>query len=368
MKISIPKILFGIFLLLPFYSSLNAQEQVAASGLSIETKIHYGFIARHHPEMAVFSDIHFPVFELVLSKQTIGNKPWHRIYSYPEIGISYWQCEFENSEILGHAKAIYPFIRFPLIRSNRFALNFGFGLGLGYFSNKFDRLNNYKNTAIGSHLNALINLMFEAKYNLSPRFRLFTGLSFTHFSTGAMVMPNYGINIPTANLGLSFSLKNTRTAYLKHDLPELDRSWEYLIIASFGIKEISPVDNIKYLVYNVSGDFLKPMSLKYKIGGGLDLFYDDSKVYALEQKGIYEDKVSSNFSFGLHFTYEQTLSRVSILLELGTYLYSNNNLDGNIYEKLIITYLFSPKILASVALKAHRTKADFISWGVGYKF
>ena len=175
MKIVISKILFGICILLPISSFLNAQEQ-GLSGLAIETKIHYGFIARHHPEMAVFSDIHFPVFELALSKQTFGNKLWHQIYSYPEIGISYWQSKFANSKVLGNANAVYPFIRFPLIRSNRFSLNFRFGVGLGYFSSKFDRLENYKNTAIGSHLNAIINLMFEAKYNLSPRFRVFTGM------------------------------------------------------------------------------------------------------------------------------------------------------------------------------------------------
>jgi len=367
MKMHVNKILLGIYLLLPYYSLLNAQEQTTASGLALETRIHYGFIARHHPEMAVFSDIHFPVFELALSKQTTGNKAWHQIYSYPEIGISYWQSNFDNSKILGNAKAIYPFIRFPLLRSNRFSLNARFGVGLGYFSIKFDRLENYKNTAIGSHLNAIINLMIEAKYNLSPRFRLFTGLSLTHFSTGAMVMPNYGINIPTVNLGLSYNLKRDRITYLKSDLPKFDKSWDYLIIASFGMKEINPVDNKKYLVYHVSGDFLKPMSRKYKIGGGLDMFYDDSKVYALEQKGIYEDKLSSNLSFGLHFTYEQTLSRVSILLELGTYVYSKNNIDGNVYEKLIINYLFSQSFFASIALKAHRVKADFISWGIGYK-
>lgn len=369
MKIILRKILIGFFLLLPFYSFLNAQEQDnrVRSVLAIETKVHYGFIARHHPEMNVLTDSHFPVFELTLSKQTFGDKIWEQIYNYPEIGISYWQSSFASSKIMGSAYALYPFIRFPLLRTNRFSLNLRFGVGLGYFSNKFDRFENYKNLAIGSHFNAIINFMFEASYELSKRLLISSGVSLTHFSTGAITVPNYGINIPAVNLGLSYNLSRNKNSNIKRDLPEADRSWEYLIITSFGIKQIDAIEKKKYLVYNVSGDILKPLSIRCKLGGGLDLFYDNSKVDALEEQDISDDKFRSNFGSGAHLTYEQTISRLSILIELGTYIYSRHNIDGNIYEKLLINYLLTSRLLASVSLKAHFGKADYITWGVGYK-
>ncbi len=369
------KIPFSIFILgccfvaVLCFQRLNAQEakEGIRPGISIETKIHYGFIARHHPEMAVMSDIHFPVFELSISKQTLGNKTWEQVYDYPETGISLWQCNFANSSIVGSAIALYPFIRFPLLRKEPFALNARFGLGLGFFSTKFDRLENYKNLAIGSHLNAIINMMVESNYRLGNRFTISAGISLTHFSTGTIKFPNYGINVPAVNLGLAYNISKSKQSLITKDLPEPDRSWEYLVIASTGIKEISAIENKKYFIYNISGDLLKSMSLKYKIGGGIDLFYDNSKADALGKKGIYDNNFNSNGSLGLHFTYDQEISHLSILLELGTYLYEKHNIDGNIYEKLLINYFITSRFLVSTALKAHYAKADYITWGVGYR-
>lgn len=361
-------IIVSIYLILGTSSGLTQDKNPQSiPDLSLEFRSHYGFIVRHHPEMNVLTDSHFPAFEVNLSKQTYGKKMWEQFYDYPETGISYWQCSFGGSDVMGSAIALYPYIRFPLLRQNRFGLHFRFGVGLGLFSKKFERFENYKNLAIGSSLNAAINFMVDAKYIISNRFRVSSGISLTHFSSGAMAMPNYGINIPMINLGLAYRLTNFERNYIREELPEHDRSWDYLLIASFGVKEISAIDSKKYLVYNISADALKPLSLRFKLGGGLDLFYDNSKVHSLEQRGIYETKIKSNLGIGAHFTYEQTISHVAILIEAGSYLYSEHNIDGNIFEKLLINYIINQRLLASISLKAHFGKADYITWGMGWK-
>lgn len=317
--------------------------------------------------MAVMSDIHFSVFELDICEQTIGKRMWQQIYDYPETGIALWYSDFANSDIVGSAYALYPFIRFPLLKKKRIIMNFRFGLGLGVFSKKFDRLENYKNLAIGSHLNGIINLMIEGSFRLNDRFRLTGGISLTHFSTGTIELPNYGINIPAANLGVSYNIRKNGASLIKSELPQMSRKLEYMIIASTGLKEISPIENKKYFVYNVSMDIMKPIRYKYKIGGGIDLFYDNSKADALKEEGISDNNFNSNSSIGVHFTYEQVISKISIMLELGTYIINKHNIGGNLYEKLMINYFFTSKYCVSVSLKAHYARADYLTWGLGYK-
>jgi len=350
---------------------VNAQDDKdrARHGWAVEIKAHYGFLMRHHPEMEILTDRHFPAYEITLTKQFCGIKQWEQLYNFPELGISYLQSSFGNSELLGMARALYPFIRFPLIKKEQhFGLNVRFGVGLGHFSKKFDVVENYKNLAIGSQFNAYINMMVEADYKIGSRFRISSGISLTHFSSGAMSLPNYGLNIPSVNLGLTYNLRTVRKSAVWQEFPELDRSWDYILIVSYGIKEANSLDNKKYSVYSVSADILKPLKHTFKLGGGLDVFYDNSKIYTLSGKGIYDTEMNSNLSLGIHLTYEQTISHLSILIELGTYLISKHNPDGTIYEKLILNYYFLPKVFGSVALKAHYGKADYITWGIGYKF
>ncbi len=47
------------------------------------------------------------------------------------------------------------------------------------------------------------------------------GLGFMHFSNGATKTPNYGINIPTANMGIAYRLGKPTPYTRKKLLPEL---------------------------------------------------------------------------------------------------------------------------------------------------
>jgi len=41
--------------------------------------------------------------------------------------------------------------------------------------------------------------------------------------------------------------------------------------------------------------------------------------------------------------------------------------DGNIYEKVVLNYHFNNKWYSHISLKAHAGRADYVTFGLGYK-
>ena len=196
-------ILLFLFLAIGSTSYAQHEHKLFTSNLYIEGKVYYGFLYAQHLELEKFN-AHFPAFEINVQQLTYGKHKWERAYGYPILGISLFYSGLGNSEELGQAFALMPFINFPLYREKNFKIGFRFALGIGYLTNKFDRLNNYTNLAIGSHLNAAVNLQFEARYRINPWLTASAGICLQHFSNGSLKTPNYGVNAPLVNLGIAF--------------------------------------------------------------------------------------------------------------------------------------------------------------------
>ena len=348
--------------------------KLRTSNLILETRLHYGFTISHHLEMQLLNS-HFPAFEISILKKTYGKTRWEYMYNYPIIGISLWYSNLGNSPYLGSGTAIYPFIDFPLISKKKTILYFRLGVGLGYISKKFDRLENYKNIAIGSHLNVAVSLMFEAKYRLDEQLLLSGGIGLTHFSNGSIKTPNFGINIPSVNIGIAYRL-NKENPYTKNKLlPELypfefdgKRSIDIYVSAGAGIKDMQSDFGSRYYVYTAFANVFKRISFKSKLGLGFDLSYDGSDIILLERNDIEIPHFYSIIKPGINVAYELEMSKVSLVFNLGMYLCGMEKSDGSVYEKLAFRYMISDRLFTNITFKAHSGRADFIALGIGYKF
>jgi hypothetical protein len=204
LKASLPGIIFALsWLLLPVMSQAQFKHKLLSSNLLIEGKVHYGFLYAHHLELEMYN-AHFPAFEISVSQMTYGRLKWERNFNYPIIGMTFFYSGLGYNPSLGQAFALMPYINFPLVKNKNLTLGFRFALGLGYLTQRFDRLTNYKNLAIGSHFNAAINLMLEARYRINYFLTVTGGISLQHFSNGSLKLPNYGINVPLVNVGIAY--------------------------------------------------------------------------------------------------------------------------------------------------------------------
>lgn len=369
-----PALILLILLLSQLPSAGQKGYKLFNNNLYIEGKVYYGFLYAQHLELERFN-AHFPAFEINLQQHTYGKHKWERNFDYPIIGMALLYSPVGNSPEIGQAFALMPFINFPLVRHKGFMLGFRFALGAGYLTNRFDRISNYKNLAIGSHLNAAVNLQFEARYRFNSWLTASAGVCLQHFSNGSLKLPNYGLNAPMVNLGLAFKPLRENRYITDHNYPPTEpysaivtHGIEFYLGAALGYKNMEQVLGQNYLVYHLYENTFYQVSRKSKWGIGFDASYDPSQIRILELEG---DSVSSNWQVvrpGVNIAYELMLSRLGFILNLGYYLGGKEKSNGPLYEKLSFQYDFSKNFFANVMLKVHFGRADYIGWGVGYKF
>ena len=363
-----------IILSIPVKPFAQFEHKLFTSNLIIEAKADYGFLYAQHLELELFN-AHFPAFEFSLQQQTYGRQKWERAYNYPITGVTFLYTPLGNNPILGSALALMPFINFPLYKHRNFTFGFRFSLGVGYLTKKFDRLSNYKDIAIGSHINAAINLMFEARYRLNEYLTLTGGISFQHFSNGSLKTPNYGLNAPLVSLGLAFrpvrDNKDIGDRYIAPTEPfstTIRNSMEFDIGGALGYKNMTSQLGSNFMVYHFYENTFFPVSRKSKFGFGLDMSYDESHKKILELAGTPAGSPLQIMRPGINAAYELMVGKLGFIMNLGYYLSGKEKSNGPLYEKICFQYVFSKNFFANVMLKVHFGRADYIGWGIGYTF
>lgn len=343
------------------------------SNVQIEPRFYYGFIINHHTELEPFN-AHVPAFELSILKDTYGKKHWERIHKYPYIGISFFYSSLSNHPAVGQAFALYPFITFPIIQSNKDFLGFKLGFGMAYLTKTFDRLENYKNIGIGSNFNVAINLMAVYRRQLNESTSVSAGLSLIHFSNGSTATPNYGLNLPMASVALSkrISKPNDKILSRKPGIPRFsykdNKIFVFNFMGAFASKNMGNVFGERYNVYLASFNVLKYFNEISAMGLAFDFSWDGSHVAMLERKGILDPSVITVIRPGVAATYEMTISKLVLGAGFGLYWGGKEKSEGDIYEQLSVKYLFYKNIFVSVTLRAHAARAAFMAGGLGYRF
>lgn len=366
-KILFPLILLSLWATTP----AKAQHKLWGSNLLLEGRVNYGFMINHHLEMKIFN-AHFPSFEINLGKETYGRERWQYLYGYPFIGVSYWYSDLGNSEFVGKAHAAFPYINYPIIRNRKHELNFRVGLGLAYLTKRFDRLENYKYIAIGSHINAAINLMAEYRWRFDPRMNAAIGVALMHFSNGSTKTPNYGINTPSINMAFAYRLSKENTYLNKKLLPSLytfefpgKKSIDFSLGATAALKDMGSEYGRTFMIYNIMGTVIKQFTAKSSAGIGFDYTLDESDIYFANERKIAYERKSELRRLGIGPVYKLSMSKLSYNFGLGYYL-KGKMVPTSVYFKFGLQYLFTDHIFANLTLRTHFGQADFVGIGLGY--
>ena len=369
-------ILFALFTLLILIGS-QAKAQLGHKNYEIEARLHYGYMYfqndQYHSALGRYSR-HTPSYEFSLHRNTYGVHRWEVLHNYPSIGLTFYYSDFGNDSIsaeLGKVFALYPFINFPITPSENSRLTFKLGVGVSYLTNRFDPKENYHNYAIGSHLNAAVNLSFEYRQRIMNRLHLVTSIGLTHFSNGATRAPNMGINIPSAATGLSWYLSSPKEHIDKKLRPknylfEFDGKRHFVTDYQYtlGFKDMSQQYGTHqyFFVHDLAANFMFQLTERDRLGIGFEFVYDDSDKITKPDWNIY-------LKPGLLFSYEMMLDRVSFMFNAG--LRNNVPLNSSafgmlFYQKVAARYYFNDNLFATLAFTTYDIKADFISIGIGY--
>lgn len=358
-----------LFFIVLFLSHTTTAQQEKDYSFNLETKAHYGFIIPHRTGMKNLILGHVKALEINYDIPTYGKKEWERLYNFPTWGLSYYFADLANPRELGFATGLFPYINFSSIKRNKFQFNYHLGWGIGYISKSFDRKENYKNTVIGSKLNAIIGLGMEAEWNISKRVSASMGISLTHFSNGAFTVPNLGINIPSVHGGISYYFGKINKEYNNDSITSPQKKFEISYVIASGLRAVYPAGSKeKYPAFSMGATFGNSRSLKNQFLVGFDLFYNTALFDYYKRAKI---SLTNNFEIlqpGISFNYMAKISRIHILTGMGAYIYTKYKFDGPFYHRVGMRYYLNENIFLNITLKTHFFKADFGEWGVGFKF
>ena len=355
-----------LLLLLHGGSAIGQDTTYTPGRWSFSFQAHTGFLMAHRPTIIYLQDEKAYAYEFSILKSRTGEADWHSRFNYPLIGFSYRYSNFGNSKRIGNAHALYPQLLLPLFHKQRLRVGVRFGFGFGYVEKPFDVRDNYKNLAIGSHLNASVLLGLQFRALIRKRVQISTGLDFYHLSNGAASIPNLGINLPSIYMGINyFSGTATNNFYTAREKPT--RKTEITIYYAAGIKEKYPPAGPKYLVNVLNGQIHTTSGTKGLLGGGIEYMLDESLPAKLEDDGIQTAFIEGATRIGLFGSAGYRMGKWDGHFQTGFYLYNRYKPDGDLYSRIAIRHHFNQHLFATLNLKTHYAKADYAEWGIGYR-
>lgn len=331
----------------------------------LECRTGYGFLIPHHLELYELQT-HFMSYELSVGYLSYGKQKWEYVYDFPRVGLSLWHSTFNQSEYIGKAYALHPYICFPWYGTPSSRLTFRLGVGMGYLTKPYEPVANYKNIAIGSHLNAAINLKLEYQHKVSERLVINGGLDFQHFSNGSFKTPNFGLNSPSISFGMMYHPLKPNRFDRRKVLPELymyefdGKKFAYTAVTYYmGLKDQSYNNGSRLLATAISVEAMKPINFKHNLGVGIDVAH-----YTPLSTGYGDEHLTR---YGICGAWHMKLWVVTFDFALGVEVFKPDEIYlGSMYEKAAFKYHFDNGMYTYFGLKALYGRADFIMAGVGY--
>jgi len=120
-----------------------------------------------------------------------------------------------------------------------------------------------------------------------------------------------------------------------------------------------------YLVNTVMLEASRDFSYTGRFGAGLNVTLDRS--LSNETVTFEFDKSEPQWQASVYGLYERVIGNLSIPFQVGFYLYNKYQFTP-FYQAIGLRYRFLPHWVAGLQLKAHLGKADYLQWGLGYKF
>ncbi len=336
----------------------------------IKPVINHGFILIHRTSIGHLVEGYPNIYELNISKPTLGNKLWHLENNKPDLGITLQCLDFLNPKQLGYALTVAPYIEIPLNeKQKRSRLILRLCWGATYLTKKFDIESNHKNIAIGSHLNAYVQFKWFWHLPITKQLRLEPGFAFTHASNGRAKNPNLGLNVVSLNLGLNFLIPSpSRPQVMRVDSNTKVRSKnELYLFAAYGFNQ-REIASKELKTFVVSGAYQRNVRNTHKFSAGVDVFYDENYQTDFEQRFKKKAEGIDQLRMSLRLGYSYNVGRISFPIEMGYYFFQKTKPDADVVTRIGVRYYTRSGLVASFGLRTHFAVAYNFEYGLGYRF
>jgi hypothetical protein len=351
-------------------TSLNASDSLRfVNNLKLGIELNYGYVYPHSGSIRYDVNENISGLKLTVSTSSYGRTIWDKLFRYPQYGAGILTTTLGNDVIFGRSNAAFVFANIPFSsKNNRLVFGYQIDFGIAYITRKFNIETNSLDLAIGSHFNFYGALELNGRYRLSPNNEIKASFNLSHFSNGKLTSPNLGINSVKFCVSYLYTIKHARYERRVPEMPAKIKRHNVDLVFAAGTKADDQITGKRYLTSSLIGDYKYNFGLRYSLGIGADAFYDQSlgpnKI--AKEGGTYTN--SDLFEVGVHASIYAQFSKLTILIQVGDYVHANYYQYTRIFSRIGFRYLLTKNVFFNLTLKAHYAIADFIEWGIGYRF
>ncbi|TAI46919.1 acyloxyacyl hydrolase [Flagellimonas allohymeniacidonis] len=359
------------FCLILFIFKGYSQEGEVPKKFVLDATPFYGSIVLHNPDISHLITEHPRGIILGLSKKRYGHEDWEADLGYPDTGFTFVYQDMNNAT-LGEHFGLYAHYNFYFLKRN---LQLRIGQGVAYNTNPYDKNNNFRNNAYGTHLLAsTVVLLNYHKENLFKGMGVKAGLTLIHYSNANFRAPNTSTNTMAFNVGLTYNLDGGKTYdYIEPKAKEkITEPIRYNLVLRSGVNESDVINSGQYGFWILSAYADKRLGGRSAIQFGVDAFFSNflKELIRFQSISFPELNVDSDTDFkrvGLFVGHELFVNKLSIETQLGYYVYYPFDFEGRVYNRIGLKRYFGGKIFGAITLKSHGAKAEALEFGIGVR-
>lgn len=310
--------------------------------------------------------------EFSVTHRTYGKRAWERYNNCPAPSINF--CFSQYGDMLGNAISIYPGIEWAVIQKNNFAWRAKVGGGIGVASERWtreDTLNNY----LGSRINNFTVLQTGFNYALTPKIEIQAGGRMSHISNGAFRLPNFGINLFSAFVGVNYYPLGIQKKVYERPPKPANRTYNIGLRSSVAWGEENFPDGPLSRIYTQTIYVATPFKRNHLFFAGADIARNNKArsgySYNMIDKNLAWAATATSIFVGVELRY----GKVGIPFQAGIFTKKLLNQDAIWYQKFGFQYYFYnrehyflKKLYAGPMLKSNKINADYIEFCLGAMF
>ncbi|NCO64462.1 MAG: acyloxyacyl hydrolase [Flavobacteriales bacterium] len=364
------KLFFVLGFCLVVYISFSQEKQNTSY---MDVNYFKGYIPLHNNDILHLITGHPEGVILSWNKKTYGYQDWEQRFNYPDYGFSFAFQNLKN-EVLGNNYSLYAHYNFYFLNRN---LMFRVGQGLALTTNPFNKETNFRNNAFGSKIMSSTFMMLNyKKERLFDQFGLQAGFSLIHYSNANVKAPNTSINSIALNIGVNYNFDADEPKYILADSTELHQKFtepiKYNVVFRTGVNESDVVGSGQFPFYTFSAYADKRINQKSALQFGADVFFSNFLREFIFYRSVSfpEEQTTGNEDYkrvGLFVGHELFVNKLSLVTQLGYYVYYPFDFEGRTYLRIGLKRYFGKKWFWALTLKAHAAKAEAVEFGVGVR-
>ena len=361
------KFLFILFFSIAFCFS---QESPKLKKYTLDANQFYGSIILHNPDISHLINAHPGGVILSYNRKTYGSKAWEELYNYPDLGYSFIYQDM-NYGTLGKNYSLYAHYNFYFFKRN---MQLRVGQGIAYTSNPYDKTTNFRNNAYGSDFLSSTYLMFNYhKENIFKGLGFKAGVSIIHYSNANFRAPNTSTNTMALNAGLVYDLDGgTEIEYVHREKEMFTEPVRYNFALRTGLNESDVINSGQYGFVVLSAYADKRLGRKSAIQMGTDVYFSNFLKELIRYQSIAfpENNVAADDDYkrvGVFVGHELFINKMSIISQLGYYVYYPFDFEGRMYNRMGLKRYFGDKVYGAITLKSHGAKAEAVEFGIGIR-